>query len=158
MIKCGNERCSAVGKCEFWNNEQCEFFRAAEITKDKKKKKQKRNTYPVVTEDGEQQAVIEYCDLANVPIIHIPNEGKRTVAYAAKMKAIGLRKGFPDLFIPKALKGYHGLFIELKRDKHSYPTKEQLEWICHLNKSGYKATVCYGATAAIREIQEYFKE
>ena len=157
MIKCGNERCSAVETCKLWNNTQCPFFEA-EKPENQKKKKPKKAALPRPTEDGEQEVVINFCSLAGIPIVHIPNEGKRTAAYAAKLKAIGLRNGFPDLFIPKALKGYHGLFIGLKRDRYSYPTKEQLEWICHLNNAGYKAMVCYGAGAAIREIQEYFKD
>lgn len=158
MIKCGNSRCSEVGKCTFWNTAQCDFFQPATDCRINNKMRLKKNTCPNLTEDGEQRTVIEYCEFAKVPIIHIPNEGKRTATYGAKLKAIGLRKGFPDLFIPKPLKGYHGLFIELKRNNHSYPTQEQLEWICCLNKLGYKAMICYGATAAIREIQEYFKD
>lgn len=155
-IRCGNKRCSAFGKCNFKSNIECDFFILEDSNEEKTKNRKKQ--YFRKTEDGEQQAVIEYCDLADIPIVHIPNEGKRTAFYAAKLKAVGLKKGFPDLFIPKAKKGFHGLFIELKRDKHSYPTKEQLGWICYLNRAGYKATISYGATAAIKEIQEYFKE
>lgn len=110
------------------------------------------------TEEGEQEAVIDYCKYAGIEIIHIPNEGKRSAVYGAKLRRLGLRKGFPDLFIPKARKGLHGLFIELKRDRHSHPTKEQLEWIMKLNAAGYCATVCYGAEAAIKEIENYMKE
>lgn len=109
------------------------------------------------TEDGEQEVVIDYCEYRNIKIIHIPNEAKRSAAYGAKMKRLGLRKGFPDLFFPTARKGYHGLFIELKRDVSSKATKEQLDWIAYLNGQGYYATVCYGADAAIREIEKYFK-
>lgn len=109
------------------------------------------------TEDGEQAVIIGYCDYRNITIVHIPNEAKRSVAYGAKMKRMGLRKGFPDLFIPMARNGYHGLFIELKRDILSKATKDQLEWIAYLNGQGYYATVCYGANAAIKEIEKYFK-
>lgn len=157
MIKCGNERCSAVETCKFWNNEQCPFFEVAPKNPAKKKKPKKEKA-PRPKEDSEQQAVIEFCELARIPIVHIPNEGKRTAAYAARLKAMGLRKGFPDLFIPRPLKGYCGLFIELKRDRYTHPTKEQMDWICYLNGAGYKALICYGAAAAIREIQTYFRD
>lgn len=59
-----------------------------------------------VTETGEQEAVIEYCAWRRIPVVHIPNEGKRSAAYAAQMKRMGLAKGFPDLFIPVAVKEF----------------------------------------------------
>ena len=68
----------------------------------------------IKTEDGEQEALIMYCDLAGIPVVHIPNEGKRSTAYGARMKRIGLRSGFPDLFFPVARGGFHGLFVEMK--------------------------------------------
>lgn len=110
------------------------------------------------TESGEQEFVIEYCAYRGIEIVHIPNEGKRSARYGAELKRLGMRKGFPDLFLPKARKGFYGLFIELKRDVKSKPTIEQMNWIAKLNAEGYFATVCYGAEAAIREIENYFKE
>ena len=38
------------------------------------------------SEDAEQEAVVEYCDLLHIPIVHIPNEGKRSLSYAAILK------------------------------------------------------------------------
>lgn len=110
------------------------------------------------TETSEQIAVIEFCGYCGIDIVHIPNEGKRSKRYGAELKRLGMRKGFPDLFVPIASKDYHGLFIELKRDITRKPTKDQLEWIAKLNAAGYYATVCYGADAAIKEIKKYVKE
>lgn len=107
------------------------------------------------TESGEQEAVVQFCELMRIPVVHIPNEGKRSAAYAAQMKRMGLAKGFPDLFIPVARSGFHGLFIELKRDRGSKPTAEQKSWIEYLNRAGYRAAVCHGADAAIEEIKNY---
>ena len=107
------------------------------------------------TEDEVQETVVEFCDTLRIACVHIPNESKRSKAYGAKMKRMGLQKGFPDLFIPMARQGFHGLFIELKRDKLAHPTKEQLEWIGFLNKEGYYAVVSYGVDAAIEEIKKY---
>ncbi len=106
-------------------------------------------------EDQEQQAVVEYCDLMGIPIVHIPNEGKRSAAYGAKMKRMGLRSGFPDLFVPLARGGYHGLFIEMKAEG-GRATPEQKKWVAKLNAHGYRATVCVGADAAINELNKYF--
>lgn len=108
------------------------------------------------TEAGEQETVIEYCELMRIPAVHIANEAKRSKAYGAQMKRMGLRKGFPDLFIPAARRGFHGLFIELKRDKQSKVSKAQREWIEYLNGAGYLAAICYGAEEAIAEISGYF--
>ena len=85
-----------------------------------------------------------------------------TKAMAVRAKKSGLKKGYPDLFLPypKHDKYYSGLFIELKRnlflkEKKVYPSKEQREWLNYLNSVGYKAIVCYGADQAIQAIKEY---
>ena len=107
------------------------------------------------SEDQEQQSVVEYCDIMGIPIVHIPNEGKRSAAYGAKMKRMGLRSGFPDLFVPLARGGYHGLFIEMKAEG-GRATPDQKKWVDKLNSYGYRATVCVGADAAINELNQYF--
>lgn len=111
---------------------------------------------PVYTssEDAEQEAVVEYCDLLHIPIVHIPNEGKRSLSYAARMKRMGLRSGFPDLLVPLARGGYHGLFIEMKYGKNK-TTKEQKEWLERLSAEGYACAVCYNAAEAIKTIESY---
>lgn len=108
------------------------------------------------TEDQIQEAVVEWCDLMRIPIVHIPNEGKRSAAYAAKMKRMGLRNGFPDLFVTEARGGFHGLFIELKAEG-GRTSPDQKMWIAKLNSKGYLARVCVGADAAITEIQKYME-
>lgn len=143
-------------KCTF-DEDDCPLYVRSVIDTDEKQKP-KKHTLFLTTEDNEQEAVIEYCELKHIIAVHIPNESKRSVAYGAKMKRMGLRKGFPDIFIPTARKGFHGLMIELKRDIKSRVSSEQLAWITYLNKQGYKALVCYGANEAINEIERYFTE
>ncbi|MDE6586151.1 MAG: VRR-NUC domain-containing protein [Clostridia bacterium] len=128
------------------------MFKTAAEMKRQPNKPPKQST----TEDAEQEAVIEYCTLKGIKVVHIPNESKRTPVYGAKLKRIGLREGFPDLAFPTPRKGYHGLYIELKRDRTCKPTAEQWRWINYLNGQGYRATVCYGASEAIEEINWYF--
>ena len=106
------------------------------------------------SEDAEQEAVVEYCDLLHIPIVHIPNEGKRSLSYAARMKRMGLRSGFPDLLVPLARGKYHGLFIEMKYGKNK-TTKEQKEWLERLSAEGYACAVCYNAAEAIKTIESY---
>ena len=47
---------------------------------------------------------------------HIPNGGKRTKAEAAIFKAMGVKSGIPDVFLPAPRGIYHGLYIEFKSD------------------------------------------
>lgn len=110
----------------------------------------------IKTEAEEQATVIEYCELLHIPAVHIPNEGKRTLAAGRELKRMGLRRGFPDLFIPESRHGFHGLFIELKRDMKSHITEHQRKWIDYLNKKGYHAVICYGASQAIDTIKRYY--
>ena len=110
-----------------------------------------------LSEDEYQQTVVEYCDACKIPVVHIANEGKRSVAYAARLKRIGMRKGFPDLFIPIASGGHHGLFIELK-SMTGRLTPAQKWWLAELNHEGYRAVMCRGSDEAIDVIRKYMKE
>ncbi len=106
---------------------------------------------------AEQIAVVEYCDLRHIPIVHIPNEGKRSVVMGATMKRAGLRPGFPDLFVPLSRGRYHGLFIEMKREG-GYLSDNQREWIHFLCSQGYAVAVCYGFDQTVRMINSYLRK
>lgn len=108
------------------------------------------------SEISEQEVVVEYCDLRDIPIVHIPNEGKRSKSYGAKMKRAGLRKGFPDLFLPLARRGFHGFFIEMKYDRGKV-SPNQIKWLKKLKGEGYATAVCYGADEAIKLINKYIE-
>lgn len=109
------------------------------------------------TEDQEQEAVVQWCELMGIDVVHVPNEGKRSAAYGAKMKRMGLRSGFPDLFLPYPCKRYHGLFIEMKIEGGK-ATADQRKWLAKLAGRGYRAVICVGADAAINEINRYFDQ
>lgn len=85
----------------------------------------------------------------------IPNGGARNKITGAKLKAEGVKPGVPDLCLPIARGGYHGLYIELKRQKKSQISPEQIAWIQALNGQGYRAEMCLGAAAAWDVIREY---
>lgn len=71
------------------------------------------------------------------------------------MRAEGMKKGVPDLCLPVARGGCHGLYIELKRTKGGKVTPEQLEWVDALTRQGYMAAVCRGWEEASDIITEY---
>lgn len=109
------------------------------------------------SEAQEQIAVVDYCDIKNIPIYAIPNGGKRNPIEAAHLKAQGVKAGVPDLCIPMARRGFHGLYIEMKVGRNK-PTKKQIEWGLRLRAEDYDVRVCYSADEAIRVIKEYTKE
>lgn len=63
--------------------------------------------------------------------------------------------GVPDLWLPCAKKGFHGLVIELKASKNSRTTPEQRAYIEALEVQGYWATVAVGADEAIALLKFY---
>lgn len=104
----------------------------------------------------EQEAVVKFCEIKRIPIFAIPNGGGRSAKEAYFMKRSGLKAGVPDLCVPVAKKGFHGLYIEMKHGKNK-PTDKQKAWIELLNKNGYLAEVCYGAKEAMKLLEWYFE-
>jgi len=117
---------------------------------------------PTVTESEEQKSLFVWATIAarKYPalnlLFHIPNEGKRSQWTGARMRSEGLKSGVPDLCLPVARSGYHGLYIELKAGKNK-PTANQLAWLEALEAQGYKTAVCYGWEAAKNVIEAYLK-
>jgi hypothetical protein len=83
------------------------------------------------------------------------NAGKRTIQAGRKLKLMGMSPGFPDITIPIPSGGYHGLYIELKREKGGHPTYEQLDWITFLRMKGYFADFAYGFEEAKQIVCKY---
>lgn len=89
-----------------------------------------------------QKSVIAECELRAHQdprwryILAIPNGGHRDIRVAAKLKAEGVRRGIPDLFLAVASRGYHGLWIELKVGKNR-ESVEQMDWKVNLTDNGY---------------------
>jgi hypothetical protein len=87
----------------------------------------------------------------------IPNGGKRDIITAARLKAEGVRPGVPDMCLPVARHGYHGLYIEMKI-KGGRLSDNQKDWISKLTAQGYMVKVCYGWQEASIEIHKYIEE
>lgn len=114
-----------------------------------------------MSEHDEQVALINWARyheqlFPGLDLLHaIPNGGKRNKIVAAKLKAEGVRAGIPDLMLPVARQGYHGLYIEMKAGRNK-PTAKQLEKKVALEGQGYRVAVCWGWEAAAREIESYY--
>ena len=87
----------------------------------------------------------------------IPNGGDRHPAVGRKLRAEGQKKGIPDLCLPVPRGGFHGLYIEMKRQKKGRISPEQIAWLSALREQGYRAEMCLGAAAAWEVIQEYMR-
>jgi hypothetical protein len=88
-------------------------------------------------------------------LFSIPNGGKRNKIVAAKLKREGVKAGIPDLMLPYARGGWHGLFIEMKRIKGGSVSKIQGERIAFLRGQNYQVKICKGAAEAIEAIKVY---
>ena len=90
----------------------------------------------------------------------IPNGGYRTKAGAGKLRAMGVKKGVPDIFLPVKRGEFLGLFLELKRPaeegkRAGQTSPEQKVWIEYLKKAGYGAAVCFGFDHARQMLIDY---
>lgn len=93
-----------------------------------------------------------YPELAG--LMHVPNGGKRTKAVAAKLKAVGVRPGYPDLVLDVPRERYHGWRGELKV-RGGRPSPLQLEWHERLRRQGYRVDVVIGWEAMRDRIVAY---
>lgn len=76
-----------------------------------------KKTDQSASESEIMRAVIEWASYypeLRKKIIHVPNEGKRSLSYGRNLKAMGLVPGCADLFVRIPRHGYHGAFIEVK--------------------------------------------
>lgn len=116
------------------------------------------------TEEQEQMAVIEWRDLMvnQFPelrlLIHIGNGEWRHPATAAKLKRMGVHPGVSDLFLPVARGGFHGLWVEMKRQKGGKLSPDQKQWIEDMTAEHYLAVRADGAEAACDVIFKYLTE
>jgi len=66
-----------------------------------------------------------------------------------------VRRGPSDYCLPIPVGGFHGLFIELKRDDGGRRSDEQITFIENARKRGYRAEFCEGYVEAFRVLCEY---
>ena len=90
----------------------------------------------------------------------VPNGGLRDKITAAKLRATGVRAGYPDIALDAPRGPFHGLRIELKRPesedkRQGRTTQRQNSWLERLRQYGYRAEVCVGWQEAARLIFHY---
>ena len=100
------------------------------------------------SEHAEQVAFVARCRRENIFVFSITNgvnlsDSKQRFAEIEKLKAEGLVKGIPDLFIPQ-----YKLFIEMKRRDGGVVSESQKKVHKILRGLDYKVEVCNGAKQA----------
>ena len=108
----------------------------------------------VGSEDNFQKAVARYLDAKGVLWFHCPNGGHRNVAEAAKLKAMGVKAGIPDILILEPRKFCYGFAIELKVGKNKC-TDRQKEMQRHFIAHNWNVLVSYSLDEVIFEIDKY---
>ncbi|MCK5603642.1 VRR-NUC domain-containing protein [Candidatus Pacearchaeota archaeon] len=125
------------------------------------KKKKKVSTVPCPTEHAEQCSIFRRAQLHSRqwPELRFLNgslNGVRlTIGQAVKSKNTGMKKGYPDIFLPVRRGKHSGLFIELKRVKGGRIEPEQKLWATVLISQGYRHEFCKGGDAAWKVIIDY---
>lgn len=116
---------------------------------------------PVPTESVEQQCLFRWAAYSRgkMPelnlMYHVPNGGKRGKREAERFRAEGVKAGVPDICLPVARGGKHGMYIEMKRRKGGRVSGEQEAWLEALKKEGYAAVVCRGWEEAAKALTHY---
>ena len=110
-------------------------------------------------EHQEQVTLCRWLDKRKVCHAAVPNAGLRTKRAGARMKAEGLKTGFPDLLIfdpPPALegRGVVGIAIELKRRSGGSLGPLQQVWLDKLKVRGWHTLVAHGCQEAIKALRE----
>jgi len=137
----------------------------AAVTVKPKKARAFKLTAPHVLERVEQEFLFRWaaameCHDARLRLLNASLNGVRLSLHQAVLaKKGGMKKGYPDVFLPVAMGIWHGLFIEMKRldGKSSDVSPEQRQWIADLSQQGYRAAVCFGWEAAARLISGYLE-
>lgn len=97
----------------------------------------------------------------------IPNGGLRDKITASNLKREGVKPGVPDILLPVARGGFHGLFIEMKRrttgrgkdrKQKGSTSGVQDDWIARLRLRGYGAASVVGFEAAKQLIRDYLAQ
>lgn len=124
---------------------------ARSINRRKKKPPKRRRI-----EDALQIRLVTWAEEQDIPLLSIPNAGKRSAFEGLKQKAMGLRPGASDTFLTRMSQGYGGYWIELKSPGNE-PTELQYAFMAEMRREGYKAEWFDDFEKARDSILDYLK-
>lgn len=122
-------------------------------------------------EESIHAAVCRYISLQYPNVIFRTDMGgiRLTIGQAMKLKKLHSGRSYPDLFIAEARGGYHGLYLELKKDfsevfkrdgslRDLPHIQEQQRMLWKLQERGYCALFACGFDDAKGLIDNYLKQ
>lgn len=122
-----------------------------------------------MSEHSEQAAVIAWARLherdypalcwlhSSLNGIVIPARPAERARIINHMKAEGMKNGVPDLFLPAARQGFHGLYIEMKTAKGRLQP-EQEQFLAYADAAGYMCVTAYGYEQAVEALEWYLTD
>ena len=107
------------------------------------------------SEHSEQVGFINWfrSQYPEILIFAIPNGEKRSISVAKRLKAEGVVRGVPDLFIPA-----WNLWIEMKRVSGGRLSTDQKQMISYLENIGHSVIIAKGATDASQHIKNFMEK
>lgn len=115
-----------------------------------------KSKLPTESESKQQYEICKWLREIGVEHFSVPNEGKRTIQTAMKLKAMGLKSGVHDLIL--LFPNQEIFFIELKTKKGTH-SKFQKAFDATVRSYGFKTALIYQDhhRLAILEIAEALK-
>ena len=113
-----------------------------------------------LTEHRIQAGLFKWAKLASAHhpeltlLFAIPNGGARDPITGAMLKAEGVKRGVPDLFLPAAAGPFHGLFLEMKTASGRL-SPDQQQWQHGLIEQGYACVTAHSLEQAIDTLTRY---
>ena len=126
----------------------------------RRRRKTSNNRHGEGSEYDIQTGVAQYLDNEHPNVLWCASAGgaRTSMNEAKRLKAAGYKKGFPDVFVYEPRGAFHGLAIELKKEKGGRVSQSQKEWKQALEERGFHATVAKGYDAAIDVLERYLTE
>ena len=115
-------------------------------------------------EEREQARFMRWCHALPVQTIsaalldffHVPNGGKRDAFTGAQMRALGVKPGIPDLFLPHPKGAFIGLIIEMK-SQDGRLSEAQKRWQAVFIAQGWHYTLARSADEARQIAANYLQ-
>jgi Fe2+ transport system protein FeoA len=105
-----------------------------------------------MNEETIQRHVVARLRIARAVFCHVPNGSKATPRYRAKLKALGVEPGVPDLLIFSAPGGPCALELKTTKGRLSF---DQLGWLGRLEELGWRVAVAYGLDDALARLESW---
>lgn len=108
-----------------------------------------------IPESAHHKQLINYLRAEGIPHSGSMNGEFSRARDRCRALQMGLSVGHPDVAVYAARGGYHGLFVELKRDAGSVVSTAQALYHHELRLGGYKVVVAVGVVEAVGAVEAY---